>query len=126
MATAKDAAAITPEQPEPATGPVVPEPEPQEPAQGPPLVWDMPGQPAALGPAVDASVPHPSPPADPPAPGNIVLAAVEPLGSVTLPPLNEGGKTIVITRYGTEVDEATAARAWAATGGHGLREIKPG
>jgi hypothetical protein len=53
--------------------------------------------------------------------GKVILAPVPPLGSVTLPPLEEGGKSFVIEAVGTEVDEETAERAHAAASAAGFR-----
>lgn len=122
MAAAKTPA-VQPGQPEPATGATVA--APHETAGGPALVWDMPGQVPPPETAVDESLPHPSAPRPAPPAGHIILATVEPVATVTLPPLEQGGETVVITREGTAVDEATAARAYEATAGHALREIKP-
>lgn len=101
---------------------------PEQPAGGPPLVWDMPGQGPQPDPAVDAAEPHPSPPVPSPAPGHVILATVEPVTEVHVPALDEGGASVVITRDGTEVDEATAERAYAAAmeSGYRLRDITPG
>lgn len=86
--------------------------------------------PAASGPASvirtgfpEAVTPEPAP--KPSADGIVRLATVPPLGSVTVPPLDEGGPTAVITRDGTEVDETTAERALAAaqSGGYKLVQI---
>jgi hypothetical protein len=67
----------------------------------------------------------PGPERKPSADGMVTLAAEAPLGSVTVPSLDEGGETVVITRDGTEVDEATAERALAAaqSGGYKLRQL---
>lgn len=117
MGTPKDAAATVPEQPEAATGPAQAAPEAVPAA--PSLPWSMPGDwSSTTPPAGETGLPEAMP-------GRLVLAAVEPLGSVTLPPLEEGGETTVITREGTEVDSATALRAYEATQGHGLRVIQP-
>jgi hypothetical protein len=66
--------------------------------------------------------PQPMPPA---ADGHVNLATVPPMTSLTVPPDAEGGETVVIDVYGTEVDDATAARAHAAaaTAGFKLREL---
>jgi hypothetical protein len=58
-------------------------------------------------------------------PGKVTLATVWPLGSVVLSPLEEGGKTVIITEEGTEVSEADAdrARAEALKSGLRLREL---
>jgi hypothetical protein len=53
-------------------------------------------------------------------PGHVNLATVPPMGSLTVPPLQDGGNTVVIDVYGTEVDEATAERAHAAARAAGL------
>lgn len=57
--------------------------------------------------------------------GFVNLATVPPMGSLTVPPLEDGGETVVIDVYGTEVDTATAERAYAAaqTAGFSLREL---
>jgi hypothetical protein len=67
----------------------------------------------------------PDPPRKPSADGKVILATVAPLGSVTVPPLEEGGETVVITPDGTEVDEETAERALAAaqSGGYKLVQL---
>jgi hypothetical protein len=64
-------------------------------------------------------------PAKPARPGFLNLATVPPMGSLTVPPLENGGEAVVIDVYGTEVDEATAERAYAAaqTAGFSLREL---
>jgi hypothetical protein len=64
-------------------------------------------------------------PAKPARPGFRNLATVPPMGSLTVPPLENGGEAVVIDVYGTEVDEATAERAYAAaqTAGFSLREL---
>jgi hypothetical protein len=87
-------------QPEPATGPPEPAPQPAAPK-------------APLPPAHD--------------PGDTVtLYAVPPMGTMTVPPLEDGddSEPVVITRYGTQVDGATADRAHeaAALAGFTLRE----
>ncbi|HMH89693.1 MAG TPA: hypothetical protein VK586_01280 [Streptosporangiaceae bacterium] len=95
-----------PEQPEAATGPTPP------PAArgGAPLVFDMPGG-GAPGAAAGT-------------PGKVTLRAVAPVGSVTIPPLEPGGESVLITREGTQVDVDTARRAHeaAARSGFTLRE----
>lgn len=87
------------DQPQPATGP--PEPAPQ--------------------PAAPAAPPRPAH-----APGDTVtLFAVPPMGTLTVPPLEgDDSDPVVITRYGTQVDGATADRAHeaAALAGFTLRE----
>jgi hypothetical protein len=64
-------------------------------------------------------------PMQPARPGHVNLAAVPPMGSLTVPPLEEGGDSVVIDVYGTEVDEETAERAYAAAqaAGLSLREL---
>jgi hypothetical protein len=64
-------------------------------------------------------------PMKPPKPGFRNLATVPPMGSLTVPPLDAGGEAVVIDVYGTEVDEATAERAYAAaqTAGFSLQEL---
>lgn len=64
-------------------------------------------------------------PMRPARPGYVNLAAVPPMGSLTVPPLEEGGESVVIDVYGTEVDEETAERAYAAAqaAGLSLREL---
>lgn len=59
------------------------------------------------------------------APGHVTLATVAPVETLTVPPLDKGGKTVVITQDGTEVDEATAERAQQAAHAAGttLREV---
>lgn len=66
--------------------------------------------------------PQPMPPAKP---GFVNLATVPPMVSLTVPPETEGGEAAVIDVYGTEVDTATAERAYAAaaTAGFSLREL---
>lgn len=49
-----------------------------------------------------------------PSGGKVTLAPVPPLGSVTLPPLEDGGEGLVIDAAGTEVDADTARRAQEA------------
>jgi hypothetical protein len=79
--------------------------------------------------AVDPGNPESVPQGDPapvvPAGGKVTLAPVAPLGSVTLPPLEDGGEGIVIAEGGTEVDAETAARAHEAArqAGFKLRTI---
>jgi hypothetical protein len=60
-------------------------------------------------------------PGEVPSGDRIRLAPVPPLGSVTLPPLEEGGKSLVIEEGGTEVDAETAQRASAAAIRAGFR-----
>jgi hypothetical protein len=57
--------------------------------------------------------------------GHVNLATVPPMGKLTVPPLEDGGEAVVIDVYGTEVDQATAERAYAAaqTAGFNLREL---
>ena len=85
--------------------------------------------------AQSASLSAPSPDAPSPAvahagrvlaPGErVTLAPVPPLGSLTLPPLEDGGESLVIEEAGTEVDAATAVRAReaAVAAGFRLREL---
>ena len=86
--------------------------------------------------AQSASLSAPSPDASPAvtqapagrvlAPGErVTLAPVPPLGSLTLPPLEDGGESLVIEKDGTEVDAATAVRAReaAVAAGFRLREL---
>lgn len=85
-------------QPEPATGPPEPAPQPAAPK---------------------------APPRPPHDPGDTVtLYAVPPMGTMTVPPLDGDGEPVVITRYGTQVDGATADRAHeaAALAGFTIRE----
>jgi len=65
----------------------------------------------------------PKPPA-PDAPGKVTLAVRWPMGSLTLPPLDDDGEAIVITEAGTEVDEATAVRAREAAALSGLSLVE--
>jgi hypothetical protein len=57
--------------------------------------------------------------------GKVTLAPEPPLGSVTLPPIEDGGEGIVIAEGGTEVDADTAQRAHEAAqrAGFKLRTI---
>jgi hypothetical protein len=57
--------------------------------------------------------------------GFVNLATVPPMGKLTVPPLEDGGETVIIDVYGIEVDKATAERAYAAaqTAGFSLREL---
>ena len=77
-------------------------------------------------PAIPTGFPEPAVAEEPPKAkdGNVILAAPE-RRSVTLPPLDEGGETVVITADGTEVDEDSAQRAHAAAlaAGFRLREL---
>lgn len=78
----------------------------------PPVV---PSLPAVAAPEEDEEIPE----------GHLRLATRWPVGDLTIPPLTAGGDTTVITREGTVVDAATAARARAAAhaAGHPLREF---
>jgi hypothetical protein len=99
---------------------------------------------AASPPPIPTGFPEPPAPADPnatafsdtgtllfPQPmkpareGFVNLATVPPMGKLTVPPLEDGGESVVIDVYGTEVDQATAERAYAAaqTAGFSLREL---
>lgn len=102
-------------------------------AAGPPAPPPIPtGFPEAASPAEEGGAalsdtgallfPQPMRPARP---GYVNLAAVPPMGSLTVPPLEEGGESVVIDVYGTEVDEETAERAYAAAqaAGLSLREL---
>lgn len=88
----------------------------------------MPGAQAAPGPdPIPTGFPEPAAPAEPRAPspdGTVRLAPVG-FGSLTVPPLEAGGGTVVITAEGTDVDQATAARAHEAArlAGFRLREV---
>jgi hypothetical protein len=64
-------------------------------------------------------------PMEPAAAGHVNLATVPPMGSLIIPADTEGGETVTIDVYGTEVDDATAERAYAAarTAGFSLREL---
>jgi hypothetical protein len=53
--------------------------------------------------------------------GRVTLAPVPPLESLTLPPLEEGGKEYVIPAAGVEVDADTALRAQEAATCAGFR-----
>lgn len=57
-------------------------------------------------------------------PGFVTLAVRPPVGELTIPPLEGGGEVVTITPDGTEVDDATAARAHEAArlAGFTLRE----
>lgn len=59
-------------------------------------------------------------PMKPARPGHVNLATVPPMGSLTVPPLEDGGETVTIDVYGVEVDDATAERAYAAAQAAGL------
>jgi hypothetical protein len=78
---------------------------------------------AAVGGQEAASAP-PAPPAAP-APPRVTLAVSAPVSALHVPPLEDGGEVVVITRDGTEVDEVTARRAHEAAdfAGFTLREI---
>lgn len=96
-------------------------------ASPPPIPTGFPEPAIAAGPATTTDTgellfPQPMPPARP---GYVNLATVPPMGSLTVPPLDEAGDTVVIDVYGTEVDEATAERAHAAAraAGLSLREL---
>jgi hypothetical protein len=65
--------------------------------------------------------PAPPAPAKPDAPGTVTLYAIPPMGTMTVPPLGDGDEAIVITRYGTVVDTATARRAHEAAAASGFR-----
>ena len=60
-------------------------------------------------------------PGDKPSGDRVRLAPVPPLESVTLPPLEDGGKGYVIPAEGTEVDADTAMRAHEAAVAAGFR-----
>jgi hypothetical protein len=64
-------------------------------------------------------------PMEPASAGHVNLATVPPMGSLIIPADTEGGETVTIDVYGTEVDDATAERAYAAarTAGFSLREL---
>lgn len=73
----------------------------------------------------DPPEPVPDQPVRPGTPGMVTLYAVPPMGTMTVPPLEgDDGEPVVITRYGTEVDTATATRAHeaAALAGFAIRE----
>lgn len=72
-------------------------------------------------PAPKVTTPAPPEPPKPSAPGKVTLYAVPPMGTLTVPPADEGGEAVVITRYGTEVDTATARRAHEAAAASGFR-----
>lgn len=61
----------------------------------------------------------------PAADGMTRLATVPPFGSLTVPPLEAGGESVVITAEGTDVDAGTAERAQEAArlAGFRLREV---
>lgn len=52
--------------------------------------------------------------------GHVNLATVPPMTELHVPPLEDGGETVTIDVYGTEVDDATAERAYAAAQAAGL------
>lgn len=88
----------------------------------PPIPTGFPEPPPPAAPATTTDtgellIPQPMPPARE---GFVNLATVPPMGSLTVPPLQDGGDTVVIDVYGTEVDEATAGRAHAAARAAGL------
>ena len=58
--------------------------------------------------------PDPEPERKPAKKGNVILATQPPMGALTVPPLKEDGEAVIIAADGTEVDEATAARAHEA------------
>lgn len=60
-------------------------------------------------------------PGETPSSGRVTLAPVPPLGSLTLPPLEEGGQQIVIEAEGTEVSQKAAQRAYEAALRAGVR-----
>jgi hypothetical protein len=78
-------------------------------------------EPAAV---VKPAAPEAEAPKTPDAPGKVTIYAVPPMGTLTVPPLDGKGESVVIDRYGTEVDEATAQRAReaAAASGFSIRE----
>jgi hypothetical protein len=75
-------------------------------------------------PAPKVTPPAPPSPPVPDPPGKVTLYAIPPMGTMTVPPLDPGGEPVVITRYGTVVDTATARRAHeaAAASGFAIRE----
>lgn len=60
-------------------------------------------------------------PDEKPSDGRVTLAPVPPLGSLTLPSLDEGGKAVVIEADGTEVSQKVAQRAHQEALRAGLR-----
>jgi hypothetical protein len=88
----------------------------------PPIPTGFPEPATDTGPATvtDTGVPIFPQPMPAARPGFVNLATVPPMGSLTVPPLNDGGESVVIDVYGTEVDEATAERAFAAARAAGL------
>jgi hypothetical protein len=72
---------------------------------------------------IGTGFPEPVTPGEPrvAADGKVILATARPYGSLTLPPLEPGGETTVITGDGTEVDEKTAQRAREAAHLAGFR-----
>jgi hypothetical protein len=78
----------------------------------PPVV---PALPTVAAPEKDEEIPE----------GHVRLATRWPVGDLTVPPLDAGGDTVIITREGTVVDAETAARARQAAhaAGHPLREF---
>lgn len=113
--------------------------EQDEAAQDTPLAVGPDGTPAVTQAQANApSLAAPAPDAAPAAPAEalagkvlgpgwtpsgatVTLAPVPPLGSVTLPPLEDGGKGLVIEAGGTEVDADTARRAHEAALAAGFR-----
>jgi hypothetical protein len=59
-------------------------------------------------------------PMEPARPGHVNLATVPPMTELHVPPLEAGGESVTIDVYGTEVDDATAERAYAAAQAAGL------
>jgi hypothetical protein len=103
---------------------------PAEPAEAPPAPPPIPTgfpEPAAEGTAQSGGVAvtdtgtavYPQP-MEPAREGHVNLATVPPMTELTVPPLEAGGETVTIDVYGTEVDEATAERAYAAAQAAGL------
>lgn len=134
MADSQEAKEATPEaavQPETPPDDV----SPQRPAQGRArggVVRDAPepGAPQDDVPLIPTGFPVPVQQAQVPdreqaKPGHVTLATRPPMDRLTVPPLEGGGETVTITAEGTEVDDATAARAHEAArlAGISLREI---
>lgn len=71
-------------------------------------------------PAPSITAPEPDEPAKPHTPGKVTMYAVPPMGTLTIP-ADGDGEAVVIDRYGTEVDEATAERAREAAAASGFR-----
>lgn len=93
---------------------------------------DTPAPEASVPPAGDVEQPEPAPeitgtetetgtePVKEHKPGMVTIYAVPPMGTLTVPGDGDGDP-VVITRYGTEVDEATAERAREAAAASGFR-----